>query len=110
MTLVHHRVWFSHPWMVNGWPRHVWIALIVPYFNFKRSNSLWLAEDPVLAVLFTLARLSDLVADGGEELVQLAQVPGCLPVHRRRALPNAGVPGHVRHPAALRFLPRPLGV
>lgn len=48
-------------------------ALIVPYFNFKRSNNLWLADDPVLAVLFALARLSDLVADGGEELVQLAQ-------------------------------------
>lgn len=48
-------------------------ALMVPYFNFKRNHDLWLAEDPVLAVVLALARLGDLVSDGGEELVHLVQ-------------------------------------
>jgi DNA excision repair protein ERCC-2 len=48
-------------------------ALIPPYFTFKRSVELWLAEDPVVEVLLALARVVDLLEDGGEELVPLAQ-------------------------------------
>ena len=52
-------------------------ALIAPYFTFKRDAELWLAQDPVLAVLLTLARTTDLLADGGRELVPLAErLPG----------------------------------
>jgi len=48
-------------------------ALIAPYFTFKRSVDLWLADDPVVAVLLSLARLVDLLEDGGPELVPLAE-------------------------------------
>jgi DNA excision repair protein ERCC-2 len=48
-------------------------ALIAPYFTFKRTVDLWLAKDPVVDVLLTLARLADLIEDGGSELVPLAE-------------------------------------
>jgi len=48
-------------------------ALVSPYFLFKRSVDLWLAEDPVLGVLLSLARLTELVEDGGPEFVHLAE-------------------------------------
>jgi DNA excision repair protein ERCC-2 len=48
-------------------------ALIAPYFAFKRDAELWLAQDPILAVLLTLARLTELVEDGGRELVPLVE-------------------------------------
>lgn len=66
-----------HPTVLDGqlWSstRLAMDALMVPYFTFKRNHDLWLAEDPVLNVLLTLARLSDLVADGGEEFIHLAE-------------------------------------
>ena len=48
-------------------------ALIAPYFTFKRTVDLWLAKDPVVDVLLTVARLVELLADGGSELVPLAE-------------------------------------
>jgi len=48
-------------------------AQVAPYFTFKRNVDLWLAEDPVVAVLLALARLSELAQDGGKELVPLAE-------------------------------------
>jgi DNA excision repair protein ERCC-2 len=48
-------------------------AQIAPYFTFKRNVDLWLAEDPVVSVLLSLARLADLAHVGGEELVPLAE-------------------------------------
>jgi DNA excision repair protein ERCC-2 len=48
-------------------------ALIAPYFAFKRDVDLWLAEDPVVKVLLSLARLTDLAQVGGRELVALAE-------------------------------------
>ena len=48
-------------------------ALIPAYFTFKRSVELWLSRDPVVDVLLSLARLVDLLEDGGRELVPLAQ-------------------------------------
>jgi DNA excision repair protein ERCC-2 len=52
-------------------------ALVVPYFTFKRNAELWLARDPVVEVLLSLARVTDLLVDGGEELVPLAErTPG----------------------------------
>ncbi len=48
-------------------------AQIAPYFTFKRNVDLWLAEDPVVSVLLSLARLADLAQAGGEELVPLAE-------------------------------------
>ncbi|MCU0293596.1 MAG: ATP-dependent DNA helicase [Thermoanaerobaculaceae bacterium] len=48
-------------------------ALLVPYFTFKRSVELWLAKDPVMDVSLTLSRLVGLLADGGKELVPLAE-------------------------------------
>ena len=47
-------------------------ALIPAYFTFKRTVELWLARDPVVDVLLSLARLVDLLEDGGRELVPLA--------------------------------------
>jgi len=48
-------------------------GLISPYFVFKRNADLWLADDPVVEVLLQLARLVDLLEDGGKELVTLAE-------------------------------------
>jgi DNA excision repair protein ERCC-2 len=48
-------------------------ALVAPYFTFKRNSELWLARDPVLDVLLSLARVTDLLEDGGPELVPLAE-------------------------------------
>jgi DNA excision repair protein ERCC-2 len=48
-------------------------ALIAPYFTFKRSVELWLAADPIIDVLLALARVVDLLEDGGSELVPLAE-------------------------------------
>jgi DNA excision repair protein ERCC-2 len=48
-------------------------ALVAPYFTFKRNNDLWLARDPVVDVLLSLARMTDLLEDGGRELVPLAE-------------------------------------
>ncbi len=48
-------------------------ALVSPYFLFKRSAELWLADDPVIRVLLSLARLVDLATDGGREFVSLAE-------------------------------------
>jgi DNA excision repair protein ERCC-2 len=48
-------------------------ALIAPYFTFKRNSELWLARDPVLDTLLSLARVTDLLEDGGRELVPLAE-------------------------------------
>ncbi|HPC83819.1 MAG TPA: ATP-dependent DNA helicase [Thermoanaerobaculaceae bacterium] len=48
-------------------------ALLVPYFNFKRQAEVWLAQDPVMEVSLTLSRLVALLADGGRELVPLAE-------------------------------------
>ncbi len=47
-------------------------ALVAPYFTFKRNADLWLAKDPVVDVLLALARVTDLLEDGGRELVPLA--------------------------------------
>ena len=48
-------------------------ALVAPYFTFKRNAELWLARDPVLDALLSLARVTDLLEDGGRELVPLAE-------------------------------------
>jgi DNA excision repair protein ERCC-2 len=48
-------------------------ALVAPYFTFKRDNDIWLARDPVVDVLLSLARMTDLLEDGGPELVPLAE-------------------------------------
>jgi DNA excision repair protein ERCC-2 len=48
-------------------------AQIAPYFTFKRNVDLWLAEDPVVSVLLSLARLTELAQAGGAELVPLAE-------------------------------------
>ncbi|MFI5143281.1 MAG: helicase C-terminal domain-containing protein, partial [Thermoanaerobaculales bacterium] len=48
-------------------------ALIAPYFVFKRNAELWLAQDPILSVLLSLARLTELAEDGGRELVPLVE-------------------------------------
>jgi DNA excision repair protein ERCC-2 len=48
-------------------------ALIAPYFTFKRDADIWLARDPVLDLLLSLARFADLLEDGGAELVPLAE-------------------------------------
>jgi DNA excision repair protein ERCC-2 len=48
-------------------------ALVAPYFTFKRDAELWLARDPVLDVVLALARVTDLLEDGGRELVPLAE-------------------------------------
>ena len=48
-------------------------ALIAPYFTFKRNVDLWLVEDPVVKVLLSLARLTELAQGGGKELVALAE-------------------------------------
>ena len=48
-------------------------ALIAPYFTFKRQVDLWLASDPVIEVLLSLARLVELLEDGGGELIGLAE-------------------------------------
>ncbi len=51
-------------------------ALVAPYFTFKRNAEIWLAKDPVVDVLLSLARLTDLLQDGGRELVPLAERSG----------------------------------
>ncbi len=52
-------------------------AQVAPYFTFKRNAELWLARDPVLDVVLSLARVTDLLEDGGRELVPLAErAPG----------------------------------
>jgi DNA excision repair protein ERCC-2 len=51
-------------------------ALIAPYFTFKRNADLWLAHDPVLDVLLTLARLTSLLEDAGPEFVTLVERSG----------------------------------
>jgi DNA excision repair protein ERCC-2 len=51
-------------------------ALIAPYFNFKRTVDLWLAQDPVVDVLLSLARLVDLLEGDYPELVTLAERSG----------------------------------
>lgn len=48
-------------------------ALMPDYFAFKRDAELWLAEDPVIATLLTLAQTSELAALEAEELAPLAQ-------------------------------------
>lgn len=48
-------------------------ALLIPYFTFKRQAEVWLAQDPVMEVSLTLSRLVNLLADGGRELVPLAE-------------------------------------
>ncbi len=48
-------------------------ALVAPYFTFKRNAELWLARDPVVDLLLSLARVTDLLQDGGRELVPLAE-------------------------------------
>jgi DNA excision repair protein ERCC-2 len=48
-------------------------AQVAPYFTFKRNAELWLSRDPVLDVLLSLARVTDLLEDGGRELVPLAE-------------------------------------
>ena len=63
-------------------------AQIAPYFTFKRNVDLWLAEDPVVSVLLSLARLADLAHVGGEELVPLAERTDTL------ALPSPFPPEH----------------
>jgi len=50
-------------------------ALVAPYFTFKRDADLWLAKDPVIDVLLAVARVTDLLEDGGRELVPLADRP-----------------------------------
>ncbi len=51
-------------------------ALVAPYFTFKRNAELWLAKDPVVDVLLSLAQVTDLLEDGGRELVPLAERQG----------------------------------
>jgi DNA excision repair protein ERCC-2 len=51
-------------------------ALMVPYFSFKRQQELWLASDPVVEVLLTLARLHNLAEDPRPQLVALAERRG----------------------------------
>ncbi|NCO69693.1 MAG: hypothetical protein GW878_04110, partial [Acidobacteria bacterium] len=51
-------------------------ALIPDYFTYKRNAQLWLAEDPVIRVLLDLARLVDVLEDGGREFVTLAERTG----------------------------------
>jgi len=48
-------------------------ALMPEYFSFKREQKLWLADDPVVATLLTLAQLSELGALPAPELTHLAQ-------------------------------------
>lgn len=50
-------------------------ALMLPYFAFKRQQELWLASDPVVAVLLTLARFLELAENLRPELVALAEKP-----------------------------------
>jgi DNA excision repair protein ERCC-2 len=51
-------------------------AQILPYFTFKRNTELWVAEDPVFAVLLTLSHLLTLAQDGGRELLPLVERSG----------------------------------
>ncbi len=48
-------------------------ALIAPFFTFKRDAELWLADDPVIDVLLSLARLVDLLEQEAPELVPLVE-------------------------------------
>ncbi len=48
-------------------------ALMPEYFSFKRDHQLWLADDPVIAALLTVAQLSELAALPADELTHLAQ-------------------------------------
>ncbi|MBI4914515.1 MAG: ATP-dependent DNA helicase [Acidobacteria bacterium] len=48
-------------------------ALIAPFFTFKRDVELWLADDPVIDVLLSLARLVDLLEQEAPELVPLVE-------------------------------------
>ncbi len=48
-------------------------ALMPEYFSFKRDQRLWLAEDPVIGTLLTLAQTSELAALEADELTPLAQ-------------------------------------
>jgi DNA excision repair protein ERCC-2 len=48
-------------------------GLMPDYFAFKRDAELWLAEDPLIATLLTLAQTSELAALEAEELAPLAQ-------------------------------------
>lgn len=48
-------------------------ALMPEYFAFKRDQRLWLADDPVIATLLTVAQISELAALPVEELTPLAE-------------------------------------
>ncbi|MCX7894504.1 MAG: ATP-dependent DNA helicase [Thermoanaerobaculum sp.] len=48
-------------------------ALMAPYFAFKRQQELWLAADPVVELLLTLARFVEFADTGQPELVSLAE-------------------------------------
>ncbi|MGC8915789.1 MAG: ATP-dependent DNA helicase [Thermoanaerobaculum sp.] len=48
-------------------------ALMVPYFSFKRQQELWLAQDPVVETLLSVARFLELAEAGRPELVSLAE-------------------------------------
>jgi len=48
-------------------------ALMVPYFAFKRQQELWLAADPVVEVLLSVARFLELAETRRPELVVLGE-------------------------------------
>lgn len=48
-------------------------GLMPEYFAFKRDAELWLAEDPVLTTLVTLAQTAELAATSGSNLAPVAQ-------------------------------------
>ena len=45
---------------------------ILQYFMYKREQEMWIADDPVLEVFFTLTRFHRVLGLGGDEFVRLA--------------------------------------
>jgi DNA excision repair protein ERCC-2 len=46
---------------------------ILSYFLYKRENEMWVADDPVLDVFFTLTRFHRVLVLGGDEFVHIAE-------------------------------------
>ncbi len=46
---------------------------ILSYFLYKRENEMWVADDPVLDVFFTLTRFHRVLSMGGDEFVHIAE-------------------------------------
>jgi DNA excision repair protein ERCC-2 len=49
---------------------------MLSYFLYKREHEMWMANDPVLDVFFTLTRFHRVLALGGDEFVHIAERDG----------------------------------